>query len=170
MENNELMHYGVLGMKWGVKKARKAALHANTTKKYESAVNSLDSHRAKSVKKLGELEKRTPKLEKKAQRAIEKTDVKAAGLNKRAAKHERRSKRFLFTTDIGIAYNSRKAARLYNRAASLEKYSAKAKSKLAKNKRLIEVFSKGIEDIDKTKIEVGKRYLELLDKESQAVS
>lgn len=70
MENNELMHYGVLGMKWGVKKARKAALHANTTKKYESAVNSLDSHRAKSVKKLGELGKRYLELLDKESQAV----------------------------------------------------------------------------------------------------
>ena len=29
MENNELMHYGVLGMKWGVRRARKASNKAS---------------------------------------------------------------------------------------------------------------------------------------------
>lgn len=87
MNNDELMHYGVRGMKWGVRRASKAALNAKTSKQYNSAIKTLDSHRAKSVKKLKKLERNAPKLEKRARRAIEETDVRAAQLKSDAARY-----------------------------------------------------------------------------------
>lgn len=44
MEQNELYHYGVLGMKWGRRKARKSGgsykYKSHTTKKYEKKCES----------------------------------------------------------------------------------------------------------------------------------
>ena len=45
--NNELYHYGVRGMKWGIKKASKTlSSDKATSEKKEKAVASLEKHKA----------------------------------------------------------------------------------------------------------------------------
>ena len=40
MTENELLHYGVLGMKWGVKKARKSSNTVDETRRKTNTQNS----------------------------------------------------------------------------------------------------------------------------------
>lgn len=40
MTENELLHYGVLGMKWGVKKARKSSVTVDETRRKSNTQNS----------------------------------------------------------------------------------------------------------------------------------
>ena len=42
--NNELMHYGVLGMKWGVRKARKTSKLNKKNRKAKSSVDDVESY------------------------------------------------------------------------------------------------------------------------------
>lgn len=53
MENqNELMHYGVLGMKWGVKRGTRQLSKATTPKQKQKSVATLEKHKGKAIKKL----------------------------------------------------------------------------------------------------------------------
>lgn len=67
MDNNELMHYGVLGMKWGVRRARKASSKKTTLfkKKSKSPADQSSKPKKKSVKDMSddELRKAINRLE-----------------------------------------------------------------------------------------------------------
>lgn len=59
MDNNELYHYGVLGMKWGVRRARSGS--SSKTGKKQSAYEHEDysqTHSKKSVKSMSDAELR----------------------------------------------------------------------------------------------------------------
>lgn len=107
-QNNELTHYSVVGMKWGVRRGTRNLKNATSKEKADKAIKSLDKNRAKASAKLSKLQKKEPKLQKEATKAVEKMDIKAA---------------------------------------------------IAKNKRMQDMFKKGINDIDKAKVEYGKAYI-----------
>ena len=63
--NNELYHYGVRGMKWGIRKATKTLSSSKSTvEQREKAISSLQKHKRKASAKVAKLEKKHPQLEK----------------------------------------------------------------------------------------------------------
>lgn len=94
MQNNQLTHYGVLGMKWGVRK--------NPTKAYNRAIqkkNKLENKYAKTNLKSAKLQAKATKqmaratTKAKAQKA-QRTQFKAAKLNLQSAKLQSKSLRW----------------------------------------------------------------------------
>ena len=111
-QNDELTHYSVVGMKWGVRRGTHNLKNATSKEKADKAIKSLDKNRAKASAKLSKLQNKEPKLQKEA-----------------------------------------------TKASKLTIQSSKAKAAIAKNKRMQDMFKKGIDSIDKAKVEYGKAYI-----------
>lgn len=154
----ELYHYGVKGMRWGVRRATKRLSKATTDDDRKSAVASLQKHRQKGSAEIAKLRKEQSKLQAKADRAVIKYDTKAAKLNAKAAKARKK---------IGGTFVSAgKAEKLYfkaqkweTRASVLQGKSSTAKVKLESNKAMQDAFKREINNIDRALVERGKKYL-----------
>lgn len=155
---NELYHYGVLGMKWGVRRATRQLSGATNTKQYDHAVNRLNSHRSKSVNKVNKLTKRIDKLQKKSERDAATESYKAASLSKKAAKLRKKSHAIIRIKSFdGI--REWRASRLDNKSETMKLKIEKTKKSIMKNESMKKIFDQGIQGIDKALIENGKRLL-----------
>lgn len=157
--NEELLHYGVKGMRWGVRRATKKLYSSNSNDdaRYK-AVATLQKHRSKAIKQLGKLENQHGKLASNAEKHIMKTDGKAAKIKSKAAKAERKAYG-RFTSYEKSEKLKYKAGKLNAKADRMIAESAKAKAKLAKNEKIQSMMRQGVNDIDKALIEKGKKYL-----------
>lgn len=154
-DNNELKHYGVPGMRWGVRRAKKQYAKATTKEQRDKLDARMRSHRAKAVKQVKKLERKYPELERKVERSIQKTDVKAAKLEREATRTRRAAYGHFQTAEKAqrrLYQADKKAAR----AAELRALSADAKAKLASNKDMQRLFNKGINEIDALLVDKGK--------------
>ena len=158
MQQNELQHYGVLGMKWGITRAKKKLARASTPEKRDKAIASLNKHRAKATKKVSKLEKKRPDLQEEYDRSIIKTDVKVSKLEQKQAKLARKANR-LFTSDRKAAKLLAKHQVMEMKIKDLKVQSNKAKTDMAKNEKMIEIFNRGISEIDETLVKSGRKYI-----------
>lgn len=160
-ESEEINHYGVLGMKWGVHRARKTLYSPSSSdvrKVY--ATRSLVNHKGKSQSKLNKLAKQETRLVKREQKNSQSGDVRAARLHAKAAKLRQKSTGILTSEETAWLLN-RKANKLDRKSANLQKRSTRVKAKLAKNRKNQEIFKQGINEIDKALTEKGKKYLSM---------
>ena len=157
--DNELQHYGVKGMRWGVRRASSRLSSSKSTDEAKAkAVSTLQKHRSKATKKIGTLEKQHGKFASNAEKHVMKTDVKAQKIKQKAAKTERKAYG-RFTSYEQAEKLKFKAGKLNAKANSLIAKSAKAKAKVQKNEQLQKMFRQGVNDIDAMLIAEGKKYL-----------
>ena len=156
---NELYHYGVKGMRWGIRRARKKLNVATTSEERAKALRSLQKHHAKAIKKVNKLESQHPKLEKRADQAKLKSDPKIAKLEGKSARLARRAHGLLTSKDKAgrLLY---KKAKLDRQISTLKASSDKAKAEIVKNERMTELFKKGINEIDEILVAQGRVYVE----------
>lgn len=89
MSENELMHYGVKGMKWGVRRGEIAKAYAKASKKADKLHEKVDKAQAKSIKKSAKYDKvMTSRLAstKKKMKALSKSTQAAASYRKKVRK------------------------------------------------------------------------------------
>lgn len=169
---DELYHYGVKGMRWGVRRATKKLSRATNQKDYDSAVSSLNKHRVKASSKLQKLQKQRPKLDDTLRKSTAKDVAKASKLESKASK-----------LDMKIAKNQKKASGFFTSQSNAEKLLAKntvmknksdmlhakankmkanyekAKAKVEANESMRRAFQQGINDIDMALLDAGRKYI-----------
>lgn len=158
MNDDELYHYGVKGMRWGVRRAIKQLSKATTSEDRDNAIAALNKHKAKASRQMEKLAVKRPKLEKAYTKAVTKHDPKIAKLERKKSKLQRRAS--------GVLTSNKKAAKLLGKAnvvdLKIDKLKAKsvtAKAAIAKNDHMTALFKQGVTDIDSALASVGRQYV-----------
>lgn len=171
---DELMHYGVLGMKWGHRKAQrnivkneklnKKALKydiksAKFTKKSEKKHAKWDLGRSnRAAIKSAKLQQKSAKLKRKALKVDEgkriKLEKKAGKLDYKAAKKTIKGNRLSKTTGYGMV-----AMRYSVKSDKVAAKAAKARMKMAKNQAYIDMFNRKVNSLSNEELNGAYAFL-----------
>lgn len=166
VSDEDLLHYGVKGMRWGIRKARTTLSSSKSTEgDRKVALDSLEKHRRKASEKVAKLESKRPKLEGKVNAKVSKYSNKAADLENKAARQERKAYSILASQE-SKERRLNKAGKLQAQANSINADIAKAKARLAENDAKTALFKQGIKEIDELLVANGRKVVDDLLKDN----
>lgn len=160
LNDDELMHYGVLGMKWGVRRNLKQLSTANSSgdkNRRNQAVNNLKTHKAKINKKISSLDAKNAKIETKREKLAKTKDTKIAKYETKATKYRYKSTRTLNT--LKERKLETKARKMDLKVNKLKQADTKMRVKIENNERMKEVLNTGLKDINTALVDNGRRYI-----------
>ena len=159
--SSELYHYGVKGMRWGVRRATKTLSSKSSSKEdRDKAAAKLGKMREKGSKEISKLQSKAPKLEKKVDKMVQKNDVKAAKLRDKQAKLKKKIGGRFTSVDKAQKLMA-ESNKLDIKASQLEAKSQRAKAMLSQNKNMQAQFQKEISNIDTALVSAGREYVNL---------
>lgn len=171
--NGELRHYGVVGMKWGIRRSREqlsSKVNKLTRKnsKLQKDVNRFTAKERKYSAKSAAMQKRNSKYE----RTLDKANAKKAKyeykyekqLGKRnidenkAAKYKAKSEKYNLKALKAASKlkNNKWAAKV----TDVHEHAERAKYRIQKNERLMDMYSKTISAMDAGTIEQGRLFMQ----------
>lgn len=172
--NKELYHYGVKGMKWGVRRASRKLAKATTRAEYDKYAAKLKKHQAKGSAEVTKLKAKNPKLQDKLAVSEQRDRTKAVKYARKARRYDvkansagRAARNILLPKSIREYAkgkrdkNQLKAERLHAKADRYRNNYERNKAKVENNKAMQEAFQRQLDSIDKALVDNGKRYLQL---------
>lgn len=168
--NDYLEHYGVKGMKWGVRRASKQLSNATTKEQASKATASLERHKGKITKQIAKTKNKQTKLEQNLQKRESTYRKKSAKNEAKAAKMKKKLRyRFYLDPMRDPEIVAMRQQKMYKYEVNAKKYADKAdaiknkspetQKKLTKNQRNIELYNKGLKDVNSALKEHGKDYI-----------
>ena len=156
---DELYHYGIPGMRWGIRRAQKilGSSDASVDKK-KKAVQSLQKHQIKINKQISKLNKKDEQLLSNRDVQIRKSAGKMMNYREKANKL-RRKKYGIFTSRSKAERLEFKASKLDMKPENIQNRIDSTNQLLAKNSQMKKIYNSGLDTISDTLKTKGKKYI-----------
>ena len=156
---DELYHYSIPGMRWGIRRAQKILGSSDTSvDKKKKAVQSLQKHQIKINKQISKLIKKDEQLLSNRDVQIRKSAGKMMNYREKANKL-RRKKYGIFTSRSKAERLEFKASKLDMKAENIQNRIDRTKQLLAKNSQMKKIYNSGLDTISNTLKTKGKKYI-----------
>lgn len=178
IQNGELKHYGILGMKWGVRRssaqlAKTRDKLGNKNAELKSKVKSLNERSSKYTAKSEKFKAKNSKHQSRIVKATAKKAKYDRKLNKALSKSKPDANKVAKLTAKTVKYqnkiNKSQSKLKFNKwqvkADAIHEEARKAQEKIQKNSNLMNVYNNTISAIDNGTIQKGKYFMRYVDDE-----